>query len=305
MTEKTTPPTQDVDDLSAAAGGGHHALPRQAYHIEVADETLEFRTVEVSDPVPLGRQILEAAGARPVEEFSLVALMPNGDFEDVRLDETFDIRGRGAERFIFVRTDRSFKFTIDGHQMEWGKPPISGTVLRRLANIQPGYALYLEVRGGQDREIGATDIIDLSKPGIERFITVLEQTTEGAAGLPMRDREYLETHGIPYQLAVDGQTSGVVLNGMELPVGKYNHEKADVLIMLPCGYPDACPDMFFLHPWIQLRESGKYPTAADVAHMFNGQQWQRWSRHSSDWRPGVDGLHTMIARFRRAVETAR
>ncbi len=305
MTDKTTPPTHDVDDLSAAVGGGHHAHPTQAYRIEVADETLQFRPVEISDPVPLGRQFLEAAGARPVEEFSLVALMPNGDFEDLRLDETFDIRGLGAERFIFFRTDRSFKFTIDGHQMECGKAPISGAVLRRLANIQPSYALYLEVRGGQDREISPTDIIDLSKPGIERFITVLEQTTEGADGLPIRDREYLETHGIPYQFAVDGQTSGVVLNGMELPAGKYNHEKADVLIILPGGYPDACPDMFFLHPWIQLRESGRYPTAADVAHTFNGHQWQRWSRHSSDWRPGVDGLHTMVARFRRAVETAR
>lgn len=305
MTDKTTPPTHDVDDLSAAVGGGHHAHPTQAYRIEVADETLQFRPVEISDPVPLGRQFLEAAGARPVEEFSLVALMPNGDFEDLRLDEAFDIRGLGAERFIFFRTDRSFKFTIDGHQMEWGKAPISGAVLRRLANIQPSYALYLEVRGGQDREISPTDIIDLSKPGIERFITVLEQTTEGADGLPIRDREYLETHGIPYQFAVDGQTFGVVLNGMELPAGKYNHEKADVLIILPGGYPDACPDMFFLHPWIQLRESGRYPTAADVAHTFNGHQWQRWSRHSSDWRPGVDGLHTMVARFRRAVETAR
>lgn len=305
MTEKTIPPPHDVDDPSTAAGGGHYSHPTQSYRIEVADETLEFRAVEISDPVPLGRQILEAAGARPVEEFSLVALMANGDFEDVRLDETFDIRGRGAERFIVFRTDRSYKFTIDGHQMEWGKPPISGAVLRRLANIQPGYALYLEVRGGQDREISATDIIDLSKPGIERFITVLEQTTEGAEGLPMRDREYLETHSIRYQLAVDGQNSGVVLNGMKLPAGKYNHEEADVLIMLPCGYPDACPDMFFLLPWIQLRESGTYPAAADVAHAFNGQQWQRWSRHSSEWRSGVDGLHTMIARFRRAVETAR
>ncbi len=119
MTEKTPHPTHDVDDLSVAPGAGHHSSPAQAYRIEVADETLEFRTVEISDPVPLGRQILEAADARPVEEFSLVALMPNGDFEDVRLDEMFDIRGRGAERFIFFRTDRSFKFTIDGHQMEW------------------------------------------------------------------------------------------------------------------------------------------------------------------------------------------
>ncbi len=232
MTEETALPSHDVDDLCAPTNGEHHAPAAQAFRIEVADESLNFRTIEVSDPVPLGRQVLQAAGAKPIEEFNLVALVPNGDFEDVRLDETFDIRGRGVERFIYFRTDRSFKFTIDNRQMEWGKPPISGTVLRRLANIQPGYSLYLEVRGGQDREVGPTDVIDLSKPGIERFITVLEQTTEGAEALPIRDREYLEAHGIPYQIAVDGQTSGVVLNGMELPSGKYNQEKADVLCVI-------------------------------------------------------------------------
>lgn len=300
-----TPPLSEFDDLATAGREGRPLRTARAYRIEVADDTLAFRTVEVADPIPLGRQMLEAAGARPIEEFSLLAILPSGDFEDVRLDEAFDLRGRGAERFLFFRTDRAFKFTIDNRQLEWGKPVISGAVLRRLADVKPGYALYLEVRGGQDREIVPSDLLDLSKPGIERFITVLEQTTEGLEALPLGDRQYLHTHGIEYQLTSDAGTVGVILRNMQLPPGKYNHPNADVLILLPGGYPDACPDMFFLFPWLQLKTAGRYPTCADVAHTFGRQQWQRWSRHSSDWRPGIDGLHTMIARFRRAVEVAQ
>ncbi|MBX7123262.1 MAG: multiubiquitin domain-containing protein [Opitutaceae bacterium] len=302
---QTTPPLSEFDDLAAAVCEGRPLRPARAYRIEVADDTLSFRTVEVADPIPLGRQILEAAGARPVEEFSVFAILASGDFEDVRLNEPFDLRGHGAERFVVFRTDREFKFTIDNCQLEWGKAVISGAVLRRLADVKPGYALYLEVRGGQDREIGPNDLIDLSTPGIERFITVLAQTTEGQQALPSRDRDYLQAHGIDYQLSVDVGTAGVVLRNMQVPAGKYNHEHADVLILLPNGYPDVCPDMFFLKPWLQLQASGRYPTCADVAHGFAGQQWQRWSRHSSEWRPGIDGLHTMIARFRRAVEVAQ
>ena len=300
-----TPPLSEFDDLRTAVREGRPLRPARAYRIEVADDTLSFRTIEIVDPIPLGRQILDAAGVRPIEEFSVLAVMPGGDFEDVRLDEPFDLRGRGAERFIIFRTDRAFKFTIDNRQLEWGKSVISGAVLRRLADVKPGYALYLEVRGGQDREIGTNELFDLSKPGIERFISVLEQTTEGLHALPSRDRDYLQTHGIEYQLTSDAGTAGVVLKNMQIPAGKYNHESADLLVLLPNGYPDACPDMFFLHPWLQMQPSGRYPTCADVAHTFAGQRWQRWSRHSSEWRPGIDGLHTMIARFRRAVEIAQ
>jgi hypothetical protein len=121
MTE-ITPPLSEFDDLAAAVREGRPLRPARAYRIEVADDTLAFRTIEVADQTPLGRQILEAAGARPIEEFSLLAIMPSGDFEDVRLDEPFDLRGRGAERFIICRTDRAFKFTIDNRQLEWGKP---------------------------------------------------------------------------------------------------------------------------------------------------------------------------------------
>src|SRR4051812_48515304 len=160
------------------------------FRIAVADETLNFREVRIADPVPLGRQILEAAGAHPIDQYSLFGLMLNGDFEDVRIDEPFDLRARGIEKFVYFLTDRTFKFTIDNRQLEWGKPLISGKALRKLADLQPNYTLYLEVRGGQDREVAETAIFDLSKPGIERFISVIRETIEGRVALPVMDRTY-------------------------------------------------------------------------------------------------------------------
>lgn len=106
----------------------------RGHAIKVADGNLQFHQYSLADPVPLGRQILEAADARPIEDYSLFALLPGGDFEDVRLNETFDLRARGVERFVMFSTDRLYKFAIDQHQMEWGKPVISGKILSKLAN---------------------------------------------------------------------------------------------------------------------------------------------------------------------------
>jgi hypothetical protein len=77
------------------------------------------------------------------------------------------------------------------------------------------------------------------------------------------------------------------------------------LIILPPGYPDAAPDMFYTSPRLTLADTGREPRAANVTHDFAGRAWQRWSRHSNSWRPGIDGLQTMIARVRRALEEAR
>jgi hypothetical protein len=304
MNDVPRPDRVEVDDLDAAIREGRGLHPARAYRIKVADETLDFRPVEVADAVPIGRQILEAADATPIDEFSIFAVLPNGEFEDVRLDEQFDLRGHGTEKFVIFRTDRLFKFTIDNREFEWGKPLISGLMVRRLAGVGSDYALYLEVRGGQDREIGDADIVDLSKPGIERFITVIRETTEGLTAIPSLDRAYLEDHGLAHEVVSDGGQVGVVLKNVALPKGKFDHENADLLILLPGGYPDACPDMFYTFPWVRLTGAGRYPRCADVPHMFGGKRWQRWSRHSQAWRPGIDGIHTMITRAQHAIQGA-
>ena len=53
-----------------------------------------------------------------------------------------------------------------------------------------------------------------------------------------------------------------------------------------------------------LRQGGRYRNAANVAQSFAGQSWQRWSRHNSEWRPGIDGIWTMIKRVDDALEKA-
>jgi hypothetical protein len=146
------------------------------YRIQLSDESLNFETVELTDPVPLGRQILGAGNLRNVENYSLYAVLPSGDFEDVRLDETFDVRGRGVEQFVYFLTDRAFKFTVENAQIFWGNPVLSGASLHKLANPKEGEAVYLEVRGGEDRLVEPTENIDLTNDGIERFFNAPVQT---------------------------------------------------------------------------------------------------------------------------------
>ena len=143
----------DYDDLGDALREGRALRPARGYRFLLAQGDLNFQSRVVSDPVPLGRQLLEAAALDPRDGYSLIAILPSGDFEDVRLNEPFDLRERGAERFIAFQTDRDFKLTLNDHELLWGKPVISGTVLYGLAKPGEGEAVFLEVPGGEDRLI--------------------------------------------------------------------------------------------------------------------------------------------------------
>ena len=168
----------EYDDLGEALREGRTLRPAKAYRIRYAQGDLNFHTIEIADPVPLGRQILVSGGAKPLEGFSLFAILPTGDFEDVRLDEPFDLRARGAERFIAFLTDRDYKFTINNRQLVWGKPTIRGTDLYTLAEVGEDEAVFLEVRGGEDKLIKSNESVDLAIPGVERFITAPRPSPE-------------------------------------------------------------------------------------------------------------------------------
>jgi Multiubiquitin len=162
----------NCDDQGEAVHEAH------AYRIQFALDNLNFRSIEVADPILLGRQILAAAGVDARGEHSLFAILPSGDFEDIRLDEPFDLRGRGVEQFVAFRTDRDFKLTLDDRQITWGKPAMRGSDLYQLANVSNEQAVFLEIRGGTDKLIEPEEIIDLNAPGIERFITAPRPTHE-------------------------------------------------------------------------------------------------------------------------------
>lgn len=121
--------------------------------------------------------------------------------------------------------------------------------------------------------------------------------------LPSNCRKYLTEREIAFE-EVDGPQKAIVLRAYSVPLGRFNVEKADFLITLPTGYPDVCPDMFYALPWLKLVKTDNYPKAADQPFDFNGHRWQRWSRHQDQWRPGVDGIWTMLRRLDTALELA-
>lgn len=121
------------------------------------------------------------------------------------------------------------------------------------------------------------------------------------AKLPPDDEAHLADKGFEGAVVEERSQRGLIIPRYPLPAGKYDHEKTDLLIFLPGGYPDSAPDMFHTDPWIRLMPQKALARCADTAVDFAGRQWQRWSRHSSEWRPGRDGIWTMLARVDEAL----
>ncbi|QUP53382.1 hypothetical protein GO998_06185 [Ralstonia syzygii] len=161
----------DIDDVGQAMRENRPLKTARAYRIHFALDGVDFHPVTVTDPVPTGRQILAAAGLDDRDDFTLCAILASGAFEDVSLDETFDLRGQGAERFVAFRTDRDFKLTLNGRQLIWGQPTIPGEALYVLSGMGEDQAVFLDVRGGTDRLVEREDRIDLTESGVEHFIT--------------------------------------------------------------------------------------------------------------------------------------
>lgn len=201
---------------------------------------------------------------------------------------------------------KEFEIIIDNKPFKWPQPTITGTDVKRLVNANPAYGVWLVVRGpAEDEEIADTQPVDLTKPGTEKFITGPKQSTEGSDSfLPSRDRDYLTGKDLTFEEVVDGPQRGVILRNYPMPKGLFDADSADLLILIPSGYPDVPPDMFYTLPWIKLTDKNALPRCADQPHAFAGQSWQRWSRHNSEWRPGIDGIWSMLKRVDHALAVA-
>lgn len=123
--------------------------------------------------------------------------------------------------------------------------------------------------------------------------------------LPQADQRYLSDNSILNECVTDGSQKGVILKSFQLPENHFQVSAADILVILPNGYPDLPPDMFYIDPWLTLGDTGQCAKATDQPLQFGGRRWQRWSRHNNQWRPGVDFLRTHIRRITKALEDAK
>lgn len=142
------------------------------FHIRIADASLNFQTLSVSDPVPAGRQLLADGGFRPPEAHLLFELLENGALEERRLDEVTDLRPPGPRTFLAFRSDRSFRFVLDDRRFEWGASKISEAALRWLASADAkDGGVWIELRDEPDRLLDRDEVTALNGNGTERFRT--------------------------------------------------------------------------------------------------------------------------------------
>ena len=140
-------------------------------------DSFDFNPIIIDDPIPLGRQILKAAGIEDIDSHSLFVITSEGDFEDVRADEEVDLRNRAAYRFVAFSTDPLYRVKLNDSSIVWGRSSIPEAVLRTLAGIGEDEAVFLEVRGGKDKLIEPSTAAGLTAPGVEKFITAPNKVT--------------------------------------------------------------------------------------------------------------------------------
>ena len=152
---------------SMSDDAAHRGKPR--HRIEVADETLIYRSVPIDDLTPTGAQLAAAAGFKPKQHAVVLQVLPNGELEDVRPTEVVDLR-HGVERFVIVETDREYFLTIDGQRYSWPCRIVSGAVVRKLGKLPADVVLSIEQVDVPDRIIADSDLVDLDGQGVEAFI---------------------------------------------------------------------------------------------------------------------------------------
>lgn len=159
--------------------------------VQVFDENLNAKDVHLTDPVPTGRQIIKAAGKHPVDDYAVLAWMPDNVLRPLHLDETFDLRHHGVERILVAPSDTLYRFFIDGQDQEWPVRGITGVVLKTLAGVDPAaFEVFLVIPGDDDIRVEDHELFDLARKGVEHFQTV--------------KRKAPAEHGITLKVVVNG-----------------------------------------------------------------------------------------------------
>lgn len=118
--------------------------------------------------------------------------------------------------------------------------------------------------------------------------------------LPEKDVEYLQEKQYEFEVHQMGGEIHIIIHHFLFPT-PYQPDRADMLIILPAGYPIANPDMFWTYPDVKLN-GNQWPTNSDYHQDFHGKSWQRWSRHlTKGWRPGVDNLRNFVTSISREI----
>lgn len=180
MTDTTVYPPEEIEDIEACRREDRRPRDGAVYRVAIGDDRFEYKPFHLADPVPTGRQVVEIAGLHPADEFVVIKLRKDGVTEELRIDETVDLREPHVEKFLIFRGAEIYRLELDGRVFDWGASTIAGEVLKKLAKVDvTKFAVWQEIRGSTDVKIANRQLADLGSKGLERFFTGIDQTTEG------------------------------------------------------------------------------------------------------------------------------
>ena len=112
--------------------------------------------------------------------------------------------------------------------------------------------------------------------------------------LPEEDLFFLDNLGLSWE-AINLREKWVVIHDHPVFPG-YNVPKAHRGLKIEPSYPETQIDMVYFLPEL-VRVDGKSINNL-TPHSFDGNNWQRWSRHRTSknpWRPGIDNIEMHLA----------
>ncbi len=220
----------------------------------------------------------------------------NGKEEDIIDLEEYFAAGK------VVPKAKKYRLRVDKEKYVVDVTEMTGRQILALAGKTPEKFLLRQKLKGGVHEVKPDDLVSFVKAGVERFMTIPNEVTEGEGPVarcefqPLaQDLEYLNGTGLRWEAIKEGGLKVLVMHDWPLPPG-YNVSHAHVHVRLTEGYPDAQIDMAYFSPALSRTDGRGINNLS--ALQFDGQPWQQWSRHrtsASAWRPGVDDLSTHMA----------
>lgn len=196
----------------------------------------------------------------------------------------------------------NYKIRIDKEMLLSSSAKITGReVLALVDKTTQRYRLHQKLKNGRVEIIAPDQVVDLSLPGLERFMTLPLDQTEGDASprgevrLPVQDEEFLVAQGYDWQAVAENGKQWLLISDFPLPSG-YTTDRATVAVAIPPGYPDTQLDMAWFNPPV-LRRDGRRIGQTQLTKTIASRAFQGWSRHrtrQNPWRPSVDCLSSHL-----------
>lgn len=199
---------------------------------------------------------------------------------------------------------KKYRIKIDREKYVVHQECMTGKELLQLAGKNPPdkFLINQKLKGGKVENIALNEKVCFTTPGIEKFVTLPVDQTEGEPdelrrqfALLDEDTEFLDNLGLRWEALIDPHGKWVLIHDYSIRDG-YNVKNVLLAIKMEPGYPRAQLDMAFFYP--ALSRADQQPINAVTPLIIDQKNFQQWSRHrtpQNPWREGIDNLATHVS----------